>query len=146
MPAYGEEYWTLKTLSVVNPIAGGNFFHFPLRGVRQKLLGMRVRLTTDATVAVRRVDLVLVSSGMVQPLRVCPYTQAASTAYDYVWIPEGEDTNCTYDVATRTMKIVPPIYIDFMTVLWVMANNIQATDQFSMGQVMVREAIMPCQL
>jgi len=146
MVGYGVENWALKDVTVTTPIAGVQVLHYPTRGIRQRFRGIHVTFTTDATVATRKIWLVALGQTWAMPVRVSPYTQAASLSFEYVFVADGEDSDAAYDAATRTVRVGHELWMDYMHGLSVFAVNIAATDAFTVCKLRVLEAIMPAEM
>lgn len=99
------------------------------------------KLTTEATVANRRVRLTIADAGLspIFTVETVSANQAASTTWDYNYNPNGSNTS----LVLGYILTIPPLLIPPEFVIFTDTENIQGLDQYTDIKFLVKQYILP---
>jgi len=140
------ENWAHKSCQILSAGAGLSLPHRPARGLRHILLGFTLRLSTDANVATRTLTLRHQWLTYSTPIRISPYTQAASLTRYYSGSVDSLDSTGLVALPQHQIRLPFPIVIDISNWLNFEVENIQAGDDWAFASVHVLETQLPSEL
>ncbi len=121
------------TTSLTNPAPGANMSYTVPSRTQSEVRAIKIRFTTDATVATRRMILRINPGGSLVFEYVCTITQAASLVYDYVFAPFGAPEVLA---GTTVMCPIPILPLSPLDVIATAITNIQAADDISLPMML----------
>jgi hypothetical protein len=140
------ENWAYKSFQLFSSGAGLPLLYRPARGLRHLLLSFNLCLTTDANVATRTLTLRHQWLTFSTPIRISPYTQAASLSRYYSGSVDSLDSTALVLLPTHNIRLPFPIFADISNWIRFEVENMQAGDDWSFACVRVLETQLPAEL
>lgn len=121
----------------IDPAAGAEFSQVVPTGARWRIHGFRIALVTDATVAARRVHLIVDDTANILADLAALDTQAASLTRNY------NMASCGFQRTAQDLEVYVPLYLDLRLPagfrIRTLTTALQAGDNFGVGRFLLEE-------